>query len=242
VGLLLRIMPEVERAVAAGSGLDASLAFYARMQPLGANYIQTRLYRRPAAALTSASHWAAGGRIVNNASAAWHASAAADYVCFECNPLLTAIRENRTLYRFGDFAPHSRAEFGAYWDAMSELGVAEALCATSYGAEGLIASVHLGFAHDDFDAEEARAVQLAGLVLTERLLDFGGSVEKPTALTGRERDVLCYVADGKTDWEIATIMGLSEATARFHVDNARRKLGAVNRAQAAARFAVSGGI
>ena len=35
---------------------------------------------------------------------------------------------------------------------------------------------------------------------------------------------------------VAVILGVSEATARFHVDNARRKLGAVNRAQAVARL------
>ena len=44
------------------------------------------------------------------------------------------------------------------------------------------------------------------------------------------------VADGKTDWEISVILGVSEATARFHVDNGRRKLGAVTRAQAVARL------
>jgi DNA-binding CsgD family transcriptional regulator len=44
------------------------------------------------------------------------------------------------------------------------------------------------------------------------------------------------VAEGKTDWEIATIMGFSQSTARFHVDNARRKLDCVNRAHAVARL------
>jgi LuxR family transcriptional regulator, quorum-sensing system regulator BjaR1 len=44
------------------------------------------------------------------------------------------------------------------------------------------------------------------------------------------------VADGKTDWKISVILTISEATARFHVDNARRKLDAVNRTQAVARL------
>lgn len=55
-------------------------------------------------------------------------------------------------------------------------------------------------------------------------------------LTARERDALTWVAEGKSDWEIAVILGLSETTVRFHVDNARKKLGAVNRAQAVARL------
>lgn len=57
-------------------------------------------------------------------------------------------------------------------------------------------------------------------------IDFG--------LTTRERDALRWVAAGKSDWEIAVILGVSQTTVRFHVDNARRKLGAVNRAQAVA--------
>ncbi|MEW5686146.1 MAG: helix-turn-helix domain-containing protein [Pseudomonadota bacterium] len=58
----------------------------------------------------------------------------------------------------------------------------------------------------------------------------------PTRLTPREQDALSWVAEGKSDWEISVILGLSEATVRFHVDNARRKLGAVNRAHAVARL------
>ncbi|WP_397417835.1 LuxR C-terminal-related transcriptional regulator [Phenylobacterium sp.] len=55
-------------------------------------------------------------------------------------------------------------------------------------------------------------------------------------LTARERGVLTWVAEGKSDWEIGMILGLSETTVRFHVDNARRKLGAANRTHAVARF------
>ena len=47
---------------------------------------------------------------------------------------------------------------------------------------------------------------------------------------------MALVAEGKTDWEISVILGVSEATARFHVDNARRKLDAVSRAQAVAKM------
>lgn len=61
-------------------------------------------------------------------------------------------------------------------------------------------------------------------------------VDDTLSLTARERDALSWVAEGKSDWEIAVILGLSETTVRFHVDNARKKLGAVNRAQAVARL------
>ncbi len=234
--MLSRMLALAEPALAAPDAAAASRAFFAALEPLGATYLQTRAYRRPSARLTSASHWQAGGFIVREARAGWEGSAGFDYICFEHNPLLAAIRLGLTRYRFSDFAPRGR-KHGAYWEALGEAGIDDALCATAYGADGAIASLHLGFARGALGGEAAVAAQMAGLLLTEYLLGFGIAVGTPAPrLTPRERDALAYVAEGKTDWEIATILGVSESTARFHVDNARTKLGAVNRAHAVARL------
>ncbi len=45
-----------------------------------------------------------------------------------------------------------------------------------------------------------------------------------TPLTGRELQCLAWVSRGKTSWETATILGLSERTVNFHLRNACRKL------------------
>jgi LuxR family transcriptional regulator, quorum-sensing system regulator BjaR1 len=226
-------------ALAAGTAAALSKTFLEAARHEGACYLQTRVYRRPSVPLTSEAHFAAGGVIKRVAPPNWPGSAAFNYICFEQNPLLGAIRESRTRYRFSDFAPHSERAFGVYWDALGEAGMADALCATSYGAGGKIASLHLGMALRDFAPGEAEAIQRAGLVLTERLIDMADPPRvKAVKLTTREHDALRYVADGKTDWEVGVILGIAESTARFHIDNARRKLGAVNRAQAVARMAV----
>jgi LuxR family quorum sensing-dependent transcriptional regulator len=47
-------------------------------------------------------------------------------------------------------------------------------------------------------------------------------------------ECLKWAADGKTEWEISAILSISEHTADKHLANARRKLGAANRAQAVA--------
>lgn len=234
--MLSRIMTHAEGAYRAKTPEEASARFFDAARAFGSSYLQTRLYRRPQGVLTSPSHYAAGGFLARMAPASWPHSEAFDYVCFQCNPLLTAIRENRTRYRFSDFAPHGEKRYGAYWEAMGEAGIADALCATSYGAGGAIASLHLGFSRRDLPADEGMAIQLAGLVLTEKLMSFSPYGDGRPPLTTRERDALALVAEGKTDWEISVILGVSEATARFHVDNARRKLGAVSRAQAVARL------
>ncbi len=59
-------------------------------------------------------------------------------------------------------------------------------------------------------------------------------------LTAREREVLRLVAGGKSNKEIASALGVSERTIKFHVTSILTKLGAENRAQAAATAAQRG--
>lgn len=60
-------------------------------------------------------------------------------------------------------------------------------------------------------------------------------------LTEREHECLLWTAEGKTTWETSQILGVSERTVIFHLQNAADKLKVVNRQQAVAR-AVSLGL
>ncbi|HWU61539.1 MAG TPA: LuxR C-terminal-related transcriptional regulator [Ensifer sp.] len=60
-------------------------------------------------------------------------------------------------------------------------------------------------------------------------------------LTPRERQVLHWVAAGKTYWEIARILGISERTVRHFMAACREKLDAASNKQAVAK-AVAGGL
>jgi DNA-binding response OmpR family regulator len=57
-------------------------------------------------------------------------------------------------------------------------------------------------------------------------------------LNDREIETLTWVARGKTSLQIAKILDLSKRTIDFHLDNAREKLGAATRTQAAIKAAV----
>lgn len=48
-------------------------------------------------------------------------------------------------------------------------------------------------------------------------------------LTERELEALRWTMEGKTAWEVASILGISEQTAVRHLSNATRKLGCVNK-------------
>lgn len=70
------------------------------------------------------------------------------------------------------------------------------------------------------------------------IIDRGGEPlpsipDSDFTLSRREREVLYWVQKGKTNWEIAQILNLSEHTAKNHVRNILKKLGVANRVQAA---------
>ncbi|PYB75256.1 MULTISPECIES: helix-turn-helix transcriptional regulator [Rhizobium] len=55
-----------------------------------------------------------------------------------------------------------------------------------------------------------------------------------TLLTRRESETLAWIAAGKSYWEAAIILGITERTVRYFMANARHKLDVVNNAQAVA--------
>lgn len=57
------------------------------------------------------------------------------------------------------------------------------------------------------------------------------------SLSGREREVLSHVADGRTNREIGDVLHIEARTVEKHVEHIRVKLGARSRAEAAARWA-----
>lgn len=54
------------------------------------------------------------------------------------------------------------------------------------------------------------------------------------SLTGKEQDVVKWVVEGKTSWEIGRILSTSERTVKFHLKNVYSKLNVSNRAHAVA--------
>jgi DNA-binding CsgD family transcriptional regulator len=81
------------------------------------------------------------------------------------------------------------------------------------------ASLLAGYVH-----EAVRRVFLAGDIRLGRV-----------QLTEREKECLLWAAEGKTTWETAQILGISERTVVFHLKNVAEKLNVSNRPAAVAR-------
>ncbi len=60
-------------------------------------------------------------------------------------------------------------------------------------------------------------------------------------LSDRELSVITWLKYGKTSWEVARILDITENTVNFHIKNIKRKLNATNRQHAVA-IAIAKGI
>ena len=67
----------------------------------------------------------------------------------------------------------------------------------------------------------------------------GGQVPESIALSGREQEIMTWITHGKTNDEIAIILGISSNTVKNHLKRLFRKLDVTNRTQAVAQFRVS---
>jgi DNA-binding NarL/FixJ family response regulator len=81
------------------------------------------------------------------------------------------------------------------------------------------------------DGNTLLAPEAAGLLL--RSGATASAVRGIGALTGREREVLAQIADGRSNREIARALRVSEKTVKTHVSSVLAKLGVADRTQAA---------
>jgi LuxR family transcriptional regulator, quorum-sensing system regulator CciR len=88
----------------------------------------------------------------------------------------------------------------------------------------------------------AELVGIHALDASRMIVERACSQHERRVLTPRQRDCIELVGRGKTDWEIAQILGISPATVKEHVDDARRKYGVGKRVQLVLRAAFEGQI
>jgi DNA-binding CsgD family transcriptional regulator len=76
------------------------------------------------------------------------------------------------------------------------------------------------------------------MVIEEALTN--SSKRRRSLLSPRESEALTWVARGKSTWEIARILDLSEKSVEFYLDSCKHKLQATNRTQAVVKAIVLG--
>lgn len=127
------------------------------------------------------------------------------------------------------------------WGAVDSLGIYLPL------RSGELALV-MNYSPAPYSEETVETARKLQRILAAQVLRFGSVASHPppraeellSKLTPRERDVLHWVAAGKRNAEIATILGLSPLTVRRHLENIFAKLGVETRMEAAQCWSSSG--
>lgn len=123
-------------------------------------------------------------------------------------------------------------------DEASEFGLTKGLCVPIHTALGVGGLSLAGAAFDPEPGLRRIASLLAFRV--SQALEEGMEREREDRLTPRERDVLSWIAMGKTAGEIAIILSISEHTVGEHLKHVRRKLGTSNNAHSIVRALQTG--
>ncbi|GAA0547678.1 DNA-binding CsgD family transcriptional regulator [Rhizomicrobium palustre] len=127
-----------------------------------------------------------------------------------------------------------------FFDEAAEFGIRCGLTIPVQDGHGPVAAVT--FASDaprreflQIIEQNKRVLQLMSLCLhfqVRRKLD-DRPPDSMAGLTPREFDCIRWVAEGKTAWETAQILQISENTVIWHIENAKRKLGVRTKSQIA---------
>lgn len=163
------------------------------------------------------------------------------------SPVVAAARSRISSFTWLDTksARHWTAAEQAVMDSAFAWGWRDGFVLPIHGPGGYFATVSMASPQRDLDLrpEQRVRLQMIAMLAHERCLVLAGLDPRESrydTMSTRELECLRWVADGKTDWEIGLILSISAATVKFHVDGARKKLRARNRAQAVARLVLAG--
>lgn len=123
--------------------------------------------------------------------------------------------------------------------------VSSGLAIPVHGVGLRFGQMHLGsqLPRTEFERLDREIRPIAALIAAyfhEHVRKLLGRENGAPDLSERERECLLWASRGKTAWEIAAILSISERTARAHIGAALRKLDVRTRTQAVARAIATG--
>jgi LuxR family quorum sensing-dependent transcriptional regulator len=159
-----------------------------------------------------------------------------NYLAYD--PVISELRRNFATYSWSDVRRDrnlSKLETRIF-DEASEFGFVDGLIVPFVTRSGTVSLFCPCGADPDLSAGARMAVELIGMASIAALAqarEKAGPVGPPHApLTPREREIMHWVAAGRTDEEIAGILAVSTRTVTWHLENAKRKLDAYRRSHA----------
>ena len=159
-----------------------------------------------------------------------------DYVFRD--PVVQRLQSDRNLFSWADAysSCRSSSDVKLIRGEASEFGLVDGLVVPIQSVDGAHAAFSFGGERPQISGEDAAALAFVTNFAAGHLLTIVSrrKVGEHTRLTPREVDCLIWSAEGKTDWEISKILGISRSTVLKHIASAREKLGAMNKTHAVA--------
>lgn len=155
------------------------------------------------------------------------------------DPVVGRMKELQAPFQWREASKEIRIDRGAkaVMGEASEFKLRDWLAFPLITLDGQIMMVSLGGEKIEMSDMEFGMITLAATYAIGRAMQLqiaGERTVEHVELTPRERECLTWAAEGKSEWEISQILGISEHTSEKHLLNAKHKLGAVNRVQAVA--------
>jgi len=165
---------------------------------------------------------------------------------FRKDPVIRHARATVAPYQWRDLRVHDESEQIILQEAR-EAGLREGIAIPIHEPWGKVFLTTLASQRPELSQmamtpQVRTQAQVMAVVLHSRYQALCGAQaqESMVGLTPRESECLCWVAQGKSSWDIGQLMAVSEHTVNFHLKNAMRKFDTASRVTAAVRAASLG--
>lgn len=127
-------------------------------------------------------------------------------------------------------------------DEAREFSMRDGFTVPIYGFDGYQACVTMGGSHFDLSPDDINSLHIISLIAFSAAKGLiaenpppGTDDDDDFGLSEREIEVLKWTSVGKTSWDVAQILSLSENTIEKHIAAIARKLNAINKAHSVAK-------
>jgi len=153
------------------------------------------------------------------------------------DPVVTYIRQSIEPFEWNQAAAGAKRNSRALgiMEEAASYGMPDGFCVPIYTLQGFQAVVTFGGSKSGMTTEEKGSLHLGSIYAHSRMRELlakdvtDGQIVRQVKLTPRELECLKWTSEGKTSWEIATILGISQHTVDWYIASAQKKVGAVNR-------------
>jgi len=152
---------------------------------------------------------------------------------FPCDPVAILARKSFDSFAWDEAPVRSRSEQRVMQVSATDYNLRRGFCIPIHGPAGYQATVSIAGRDVDISREARIALEMIAFFAYRKDLKLR-SVCKTFRLTPREREIMRWAAAGKSAWDTASILCISEQTVKSHVSSVLAKLEVCTKAQAVA--------